>query len=79
VKRLVRERLPRKLTGRIARISALSFVLVIMTFLGLYIGMYVDQITHMAPNFTMLGLIIGIVLGFKGFIEELLVERRKES
>jgi hypothetical protein len=39
----------------------------------------VDQITHMAPNFTMLGLIIGIVIGFKGFVEEVLVERRKES
>jgi F0F1-type ATP synthase assembly protein I len=50
-----------------------------MTFLGLYAGMYVDQITHMAPNFTMLGLIIGLVLGFKGFVEEVLVERRKES
>jgi len=79
MKRLVRDRLSRKLTSRIARISALSFVLVIMTFLGLYAGMYVDQITHMTPNFTMLGLIIGIVLGFKGFVEEVLVERRKES
>jgi F0F1-type ATP synthase assembly protein I len=79
MKRLVKDRLPKKLTSRIARISALSFVMVIMTFLGLYVGMYVDQITHMAPNFTMLGLIIGIVLGFKGFIEEVLVERRKES
>jgi F0F1-type ATP synthase assembly protein I len=79
MKRLVRDRLSRTLTSRIARISALSFVLVIMTFLGLYAGMYVDQITHMAPNFTMLGLIIGIVLGFKGFVEEVLVERRKES
>jgi hypothetical protein len=79
VKRLVRDRLPKKLTNRIARISALSFVLVIMTFCGLYAGMYVDQITRMAPNFTMLGLIIGIILGFKGFVEEVLVERRKES
>jgi F0F1-type ATP synthase assembly protein I len=79
VKRHVKNRLSRKLTSRIARISALSFVLVIMTFLGLYAGMYVDQITRMAPNFTMLGLILGIAIGFKGFIEEVLVERRKES
>ncbi|MGD0819760.1 MAG: AtpZ/AtpI family protein [Desulfomonilia bacterium] len=79
MKKAIKDRLPRKLSGRIARISALSFVLVIMTFLGLYVGMYVDQITHMAPNFTMLGLIIGIVIGFKGFVEEVLVERRKES
>lgn len=79
MKKAIKDRLPRKLSGRIARISALSFVLVIMTFLGLYVGMYVDQLTRMAPNFTMLGLIIGIVVGFKGFVEEVLVERRKES
>lgn len=70
---------PRTLLRRIARISALSFILVIMTFLGLYAGVYVDKITHMAPNFTFLGLILGIGIGFKGFIEEVLVERRGES
>jgi F0F1-type ATP synthase assembly protein I len=79
MKRLVKDSMSRQLTRRIARISALSFVLVIMTFLGMYAGSYIDQITQMAPNFTMLGLIIGLVLGFKGFIEEVLVERRKQS
>ncbi len=70
---------PRTLVKRITRISALSFILVIMTFLGLYVGLYIDKITHMAPNFTFLGLILGIAIGFKGFIEEVLGERRKES
>ena len=79
MKGIVKYRLPRKLTNRIARISALSFVLVIMTFLGLYVGLYIDKVTNMAPNFTMLGLVIGIVIGFKGFVEEVLVERRKQS
>ena len=70
---------PRTLLRKITRISALSFILVIMTFLGLYLGLYVDRITDMAPNFTFLGLVIGIAIGFKGFIDEVLVERRRES
>ena len=70
---------PRTLLRKITRISALSFIMVIMTFLGLYLGLYVDRITDMAPNFTFLGLVIGIAIGFKGFIDEVLVERRRES
>ncbi len=72
-------RVPRKVLNRITRISALSFILVIMTFLGLYAGLYIDKITNMAPNFTLLGLIIGIVVGFRGFLHEAAVERRGES
>ncbi|HOO37676.1 MAG TPA: AtpZ/AtpI family protein [Deltaproteobacteria bacterium] len=72
-------RLPKKLLARITRISAYSFVLVIMTFLGLYGGMYLDRLTNMAPNFTLLGLIIGIAIGFKGFIQEAITERRGQS
>ncbi len=79
MKQIKTYKVPRKLLNRITRISALSFVLVIMTFLGLYVGLYIDQITNMAPNFTLLGLIIGIVLGFRGFLHEAAVERRGES
>lgn len=71
--------LPRSLVRRITRISAYSFVLVIMTFVGLYAGVYLDRVTNMAPNFTFIGLIAGIVLGFKGFIQEAVIERRKGS
>jgi hypothetical protein len=39
-------------------------------FPGLYAGMHLDKTFGMTPNFTFLGLIIGIALGFKGFIEE---------
>ncbi len=74
-----RFRIQKSLLRRFTRISALSFVLVIMTFVGLYAGMYVDKITHMTPNFTFLGLVLGIALGFKGFVQEVLRERRKES
>jgi len=50
-----------------------------MTFLGLYLGLYLDRLTNMAPNFTFLGLIIGIALGFKGFIQEAIAERRGQQ
>lgn len=66
----------RELANRISRISAYSLVLVAMTFLGLYGGMYLDKALGMAPNFTMVGLVAGIALGFKGFIEEVVIERK---
>jgi F0F1-type ATP synthase assembly protein I len=69
--------LPRSQLTRITRISAYSIVLVAMTFVGLYAGVYLDRLTNMAPNFTFLGLIIGVILGFKGFIQEVIIERRK--
>jgi F0F1-type ATP synthase assembly protein I len=72
-----REKLSRALAGKLTRISAHGFVLVIMTFLGLYLGLYLDKLTNMAPNFTLVFLIGGIILGFKGFIQEAISERRK--
>ncbi|HQI02502.1 MAG TPA: AtpZ/AtpI family protein [Deltaproteobacteria bacterium] len=74
-----REKIPRALANRLSRISAYSLVLVIMTFLGLYAGLWLDRLTGMAPNFTLLLLIVGIVLGFKGFIEEVILERRAKA
>ena len=74
-----KERIPRKLANRLTRISAYSIVLVAMTFLGLYVGLYLDKIFNMAPNFTLVFLILGIVLGFKGFIQEAIIERRAKT
>jgi len=71
-----KERFSRTLMNRITRISAYSIVLVAATFLGLYAGLYLDKVLDMAPNFTLLLLIVGITLGFKGFIEEVIRERR---
>jgi F0F1-type ATP synthase assembly protein I len=71
-----KDRIERALANRISRISAYSLVLVTMTFLGLYGGMYLDKVLGMAPNFTMVGLILGIVIGFKGFIQEVIAERK---
>jgi F0F1-type ATP synthase assembly protein I len=76
MKRTRKEKIPRALANRLSRISAYSLVLVTMTFLGLYAGLWLDRLTGMAPNFTLLLLIVGIVIGFKGFIEEVVLERR---
>ena len=71
-----KEKIPRALANRISRISAYSLVLVTMTFLGLYLGLWLDKLTGLAPNFTLLFLIMGIVIGFKGFIQEVIIERK---
>jgi len=76
MKRTKKDPITKEVRNRITRISAYSIVLVAMTFIGLYGGMYLDRILHMAPNFTLVGLIAGICLGFKGFIEEVVIERK---
>ena len=76
MKKTRKEKIPRALANRISRISAYSLVLVVMTFLGLYLGVWLDKVTGMAPNFTFLFLITGIAIGFKGFIQEVIIERR---
>ena len=76
MKRNKRETINREDRNRVCRISGYSLVLVTMTFLGLYGGMYLDRVLNMAPNFTLVGLVAGIALGFKGFIEEVVIERK---
>jgi F0F1-type ATP synthase assembly protein I len=76
MKRMKKEKIEKALANRLSRISAYSLVLVAMTFLGMYGGMYLDRTLGMAPNFTLIGLVAGIALGFKGFIQEVVIERR---
>ena len=76
MKKTKKEKIPRALANRLSRISAYSLVLVIMTFLGLYLGLWLDKVTGMAPNFTLPFLLSGIAIGFKGFIQEVIIERR---
>ena len=76
MKRTKKEKIEKALANRLSRISAYSLVLVTMTFLGLYGGMYLDRALGMAPNFTMIGLVAGIALGFKGFIHEVVIEKK---
>ena len=70
------EKIERSLASRLIRISGNSLVLGIMTFLGLYAGIRLDRWTSMAPDFMFLGLILGIILGFSGFIREVIRERK---
>lgn len=74
-----RQRLERPVLAKITRISAHGIVLVVVTFLGLYLGLYLDKVTNMAPNFTLLFLVLGVVIGFRGFIQEVISERRSSS
>ena len=76
MKRTKKEKIEKALANRLSRISAYSLVLVTMTFLGLYGGMYLDRVLGMTPNFPMIGLVAGIALGFKGFIQEVVIERK---
>jgi len=71
-----KEKIEKALANKLSRISAYSLVLVTMTFLGLYAGIHLDKTFGMAPNFTFIGLIAGITLGFKGFIQEVITERK---
>ncbi len=71
-----KQKIEKALTNKLSRISAYSLVLVTMTFLGLYAGMHLDKAYGMTPNFTFIGLIFGIALGFKGFIQEVITERK---
>jgi ATP synthase protein I len=73
MKKSGREKIPRAVANRITRISAYSLVLVTMTFLGLYLGLWLDKVTGLAPNFTLLFLVTGIIIGFKGFIQEVII------
>ncbi|HOJ15088.1 MAG TPA: AtpZ/AtpI family protein [Deltaproteobacteria bacterium] len=74
--RTKREAMTRDVRNRVCRISGYSLVLVVMTFIGLYGGMWLDKTLGMAPNFTLVGLVAGVCLGFKGFVEEVIIERK---
>jgi len=53
------------------RISTNGLLLVFFTFGGLYLGMYVDSLLSFSPNFTCLFFIMGVALGFVGFVREI--------
>ncbi|HDP24965.1 MAG TPA: AtpZ/AtpI family protein [Deltaproteobacteria bacterium] len=76
MKRTIRDVINREDRNRVCRISSYSLVLVTMTFLGLYGGMELDKALNMTPNFMLVGLVAGIALGFKGFIQEVVIERK---
>ncbi|HLA51351.1 MAG TPA: AtpZ/AtpI family protein [Thermodesulfobacteriota bacterium] len=46
-------------------LSSLGISMVVATFVGLYIGVYLDRVFSTDPWFTIIFLIIGIVAGFR--------------
>ena len=61
---------------KLTRVGALGFILVLCTFLGLYLGLYLDRLTGMAPNFTLVCLVVGILVGFRGFFKETILKKK---
>ena len=48
-----------------AWLSSLGISMVVATFVGFYIGVYLDRVFSTDPWFTIIFLIIGIVAGFR--------------
>jgi len=48
-----------------ALLASLGFSMVISTFIGLAIGIYIDRYFETAPIFTLIFLLLGIVAGFR--------------
>ena len=49
----------------IATLSSMGITLVVSTFLGLVIGIYIDRYLSTSPWFTLIFLVLGIVSGFR--------------
>lgn len=67
----IKEKIPAALSGRLFRIIAYSLAPIAMGFLGLYGGIKLDRITGMTPNFAVIFLIVGLTLGYLGFVREI--------
>jgi ATP synthase protein I len=50
--------------GRLAEIGVLGWIIVVPVLIGLFLGRWLDAITHLQLLFTALLLIAGFVLGF---------------
>lgn len=50
---------------RLVWMSTAGISMVVSTFVGLYIGVYLDKVLSTKPWFTIIFLIIGIIAGFR--------------
>ena len=64
---------------KLAKVGALGFMLVFCTFVGLYLGLYLDRLTGMAPNFTLVCLVAGIALGFRFVFKETIFKKKDQE
>lgn len=53
------------LLKRLVWLSSMGISMVVATFVGLYIGVYLDNVFSTRPWFTIIFLIIGIAAGFR--------------
>lgn len=53
------------LLKRLVWLSSMGISMVVATFIGLYIGVYLDNVFSTRPWFTIIFLIIGIAAGFR--------------
>lgn len=67
---MVTKTISRETYQKLARLSAQGIILVILTFLGLMLGMEIDTNTGMVPTFTIGLLITGFSIGIWGFYRE---------
>jgi len=67
---MVNKTIPRETFQKLAQLSAQGIILVILTFLGLMLGMEIDTNTGMVPLFTIILLIVGFSLGIWRFYIE---------
>ena len=49
---------------KLGELGSLGFTLVLSTFCGLGLGLFLDKVTHLKPLFTIVCLLCGIILGF---------------
>jgi F0F1-type ATP synthase assembly protein I len=50
--------------------SSTGLILVVLSFIGCYIGVYLDTLLNMSPNMTILFLLLGTGVGFWNMIRE---------
>jgi len=61
---LVMDKDQRDLLNTVGNLGALGFTLVLSTFVGLGLGLWIDNVTHLKPLFTIVCLLFGIIAGF---------------
>jgi len=57
--------------GQLAKLSIIGIEMVVSTFIGLAIGIYLDNKFETAPWLTIVFLIIGIIAGFRNIFREI--------
>ncbi len=67
---MVNKTISRDLYNKLARLSSQGIILVILTFIGLLVGVEIDSNTGMIPAFTIVFIFVGFSLGIWGFYRE---------